>query len=115
MIVDTVHGRLVITTHAVRRYGSRIARHASVEDVVAALEAAELRWRPPAWVHDMADPAEAYLLTADWVCPLRTAGPEVNNAEEIDFIAVTFIVRRRRPKAEVRMWREQSREESWAA
>jgi hypothetical protein len=52
-----------------------------------------------------------WLVGTGWAAPLVEPGENDSNRDVIDWVMTTVIARPRRPKADVRAWREQCREE----
>lgn len=119
MIVETQAGLVALTDHAVERYRERVDPQASIEAVVLALQGARFVRRAalPAWTvtktgHAADDTAGAFVAPG-FAFAVRHSHPD-RDQQGVDFIAPTCLRKPRRPKAEVRAWRER-RAEGWAA
>lgn len=119
MIVETQAGLVALTDHAVERYRERVNARASIEDVAAALQGARFVRRSalPAWVITKtahAEPGTSGAFVAEgFAFAVRDSDPQ-RDKQRVDFISPTCLLKPRRPKAEVRAWRER-RAEGWAA
>lgn len=120
MIVETQAGLVALTDHAVERYRERVSARASIEDVAAAVQGARFVRRSalPAWVVTktarlVAESSSGAFVTPGFAFAIRDADPR-RDRQNVDFVAVTCMLKPRRPKAEVRAWRER-RAEEWAA
>lgn len=113
VIVSTQHGYVLLTDHAIARFRLRVDGKATAGSIAAAVREAKVSRVTPAWAV-ASEHQDAWLVGDAWACPLRLPGARDRNPTDFDYAALTCIVKRRRSKEQVRMWREQMRE-GWAA
>jgi hypothetical protein len=119
VIVETQAGLVALTDHAVERYRERVNPRASIEDVARALQDAVFvrRSAVPAWVTtktgQAADDTAGAFVGPGFAFAARDA--HLHRDRGVAFVAPTCLRKPRRPKAQVRAWREERRAEEWAA